>query len=131
MWDTLRQLKPLSNISWLVLGDFNEVLWPEEHLSNTPRSVYQMEALRDILYDCNLSDLGFSGVPYTYDNKRKGRANIRVRLDRVVACPAWHDIFTDSCMKHLTSPVSDQCHVMVELTREVSVRVYFSYVWFW
>ncbi|KAK1626172.1 hypothetical protein QYE76_000487 [Lolium multiflorum] len=30
-------------------------------------------------------------VPYTYDNKRLGRANVRVRLDRAVACPAWRD----------------------------------------
>jgi hypothetical protein len=31
-----------------------------------------MEAFRDMLNVCSLQDLGFSGVPYTYDNKRKG-----------------------------------------------------------
>jgi hypothetical protein len=87
MWDKLRNLSMGSNLPWLVLGDFNEALWQEEHLSCTLRPVNQMDAFREVLYDCNLTDLGFSGVPYTYDNKRIGRANVRVRLDRAVACP--------------------------------------------
>jgi endonuclease/exonuclease/phosphatase family metal-dependent hydrolase len=107
MWDTLRNLKTLSDLPWLVVGDFNEALWQEEHLSCTPRAVPQMEAFREVLFDCDLTDLGFSGVPYTYDNKRQGRANVRVRLDRATACPAWRDRFADTRVQHLTSPVSD------------------------
>jgi endonuclease/exonuclease/phosphatase family metal-dependent hydrolase len=87
MWDTIRELKSLSNLPWLLMGDFNEALWQEEHISQTPRPTNQMEAFRDVLFDCNLTDLGFTGVPYTYDNRRHGRANVRVRLDRAVACP--------------------------------------------
>jgi hypothetical protein len=33
-----------------------------------------MEAYREVLFDCELTDLGFSGVLYTYDNKRARRA---------------------------------------------------------
>jgi hypothetical protein len=121
MWETLRNLKNASNLPWLVLGDFNEALWQEEHLSCTPRAVGQMEAFREVLFDCDLTDLGFSGVPYTYDNKRAGRANVRVRLDRAVACPAWRDMFADTRVQHLTSPVSDHCPVLVQLEQEVRV----------
>jgi endonuclease/exonuclease/phosphatase family metal-dependent hydrolase len=113
MWETLRNLKSVSTLPWLVLGDFNEALWQEEHISCTPRPVSQMEAFREVLYDCDLTDLGFSGVPYTYDNKRAGRANMRVRLDRAVACPAWRDLFADTRVQHLTSPISDHCPVLV------------------
>jgi hypothetical protein len=74
MWDTLRNLKTLSDLPWLVVGDFNEALWQEEHMSCTPRAIPQMEAFREVLLNCELIDLGFSGVPYTYDNKRQGRA---------------------------------------------------------
>jgi endonuclease/exonuclease/phosphatase family metal-dependent hydrolase len=113
MWELLRDLKATSNLPWLVLGDFNEALWQEEHLSSTPRPINQMDAFREVLYDCNLTDLGFSGVPYTYDNKRAGRANVKVRLDRAVACPAWRDMYADTRVQHLTSPVSDHCPVLV------------------
>jgi hypothetical protein len=80
-----------------------------------------MEAFREVLYDCDLTDLGFSGIPYTYDNKRQGRANVHVRLDRAVACPAWRDMFADSGVQHLVSPVSDHCPILVQIEREVRV----------
>lgn len=48
-----------------------------------------MVAFRDALEVCQLVDLGFSGVPFTYDNKRHGAANVKIRLDRAVATAAW------------------------------------------
>jgi hypothetical protein len=80
-----------------------------------------LEAFREVLYDCDLTDLGFLGIPYTYDNKRQGRANVRVRLDRVVAYPAWRDMFADSEVQHLVSPVYDHCPILVQIEREVRV----------
>jgi exonuclease III len=121
MWDSLRNLKLESDLPWVVIGDFNEALWQEEHLSCTPRPVSQMEAFREVLFDCNLTDLGFSSVPYTYDNKRAGRANVRVHLDRAVACPAWRDLFADTQVQHLTSPVSDHCPVLMQVEQEIWV----------
>jgi hypothetical protein len=78
-----------------------------------------MEAFREVLFDCDLIDLGFSGTPYTYDNKRHGRANVRVRLDWAVACPAWRDRFADTHVQHLASPVSDHCPILVNIEKEM------------
>jgi hypothetical protein len=103
---------------WLLVI-FNEALWQEEHLSHTPRAVSQMDAFREVLCDCDLTDLGFSGVPYTYDNKRHGRANVCVRLDRAVACPRWRDAYADTKVQHLVSPVSDHRPILVQVEREV------------
>jgi hypothetical protein len=36
MWETLRRLKSVSDLPWLVLGDFNEIMWGYEHYSDTP-----------------------------------------------------------------------------------------------
>jgi exonuclease III len=77
-----------------------------------------MVAFRDTLFDCDLTDLGFAGVPYTYDNKRAGRANVRVRFDRAVACPRWRDRFADTRVQHLTSPVSNHCPILIQLEEE-------------
>jgi hypothetical protein len=62
----------------MVMGDFNEALWQEEHFSQTPRSERQKEAFRDALTYSGLTDIGFAGVPYTYDNKWRGLANVKV-----------------------------------------------------
>jgi endonuclease/exonuclease/phosphatase family metal-dependent hydrolase len=38
MWTKLRQLKNKSSEPWLMMGDFNEAMWQEEHFSRTKRS---------------------------------------------------------------------------------------------
>jgi hypothetical protein len=42
-----------------------------------------------------LHDIGFIGAPWTYDNKRKGDRNVKVRLDRAVTTPAWSALFPE------------------------------------
>jgi hypothetical protein len=37
MWETLRWLKGISDLPWLVLGDFNATMWGFEHFSATPQ----------------------------------------------------------------------------------------------
>jgi hypothetical protein len=52
-----------------------------------------MSEFRKTLAFCNLHDLGYKGNPFTYDNKQAGRRNVKVRLDRAMACPLWSNIF--------------------------------------
>lgn len=78
------------------MGDFNKVLWHFEHFPANRRSEGQMQAFREVLQFYDLVDLGFSGVTYIYDNKREGRSNVRVRLDRALADDSWRDIFSNT-----------------------------------
>jgi hypothetical protein len=68
MWELLRRLHGQSADPWLAFGDFNEAMWGYEHFSACPRPERKMIAFRDALADCELTDLGFSGLPYSYDN---------------------------------------------------------------
>ena len=53
----------------------------------------QMEAFREALEGCQLEDLGFKGYPFTWNNKRLGEANTKLRLDRAVATMEWKNKF--------------------------------------
>jgi hypothetical protein len=66
----------------IVIGDFNEAMWQYEHFSKTKRGEKQMAAFRDVLDFWGLQDVGFTGTPWTYDNKKPGPRNVKVRLDR-------------------------------------------------
>jgi endonuclease/exonuclease/phosphatase family metal-dependent hydrolase len=121
MWDHLKALKASSSLPWVVLGDFNEALWHYEHFSARQRPEPQMAAFRDCLQICELKDIGFSVLPYTYDNKRGGNHNVRVRLDRVVADDEWRDIYSASSV-HLVSPCSDHAPILLSLEKEVRER---------
>jgi hypothetical protein len=114
----LRNLKNESDLPWCVMGDFNEAMWSFEHFSVTPRPEAQMLAFRETLEVCGLVDIGFSGLPFTFDNRRKGRRNVRVRLDRVVADNAWRNTFVEAKVLHKVSPCSDHCPIMLQCVQE-------------
>jgi len=72
-----------------------------------------MEAFRDVLAECDMHDLGFTGLPWTYDNMQAGRRNVRVRLDRAVATSSWSNMFEHAALDHLVSPCSDHCPILL------------------
>jgi hypothetical protein len=118
MWELMRRLHGASGEPWLLIGDFNEAMWSYEHFSACQRPERQMAAFRDVLADCGLTDLGFVGLPFTYDDGREGNANVKVRLDTVVADSNWRDLFSASTLHHLVSSRSDHCPLLLEIKKE-------------
>ena len=116
VWTKLRNLKAINNLPWLVIGDFHEAMWDFKHLSITPRAEAQMIAFRNTLEVCDLVDLGFTGLPFTYDNRRARSANVKVRLDHALATNDWRNMFAFAAMEHIPSPCSD--HLVVFLKGE-------------
>jgi hypothetical protein len=76
-WEVLRYLRAQDNLPWLCAGDFNEILHQDEQRGADPRNESQMANFRDCLTDCRLADLGFSGYPFTWHNKREGQSNVQ------------------------------------------------------
>jgi hypothetical protein len=89
MWERLWRIRPRSLAPWLMIGDFNEAMWPHELLSTQKCPERQMLDFRGILSHCDLHDLSFVGQPWAFDNKQPADKNVRVRLDRAVASPSW------------------------------------------
>ena len=71
-WDLLRFLSHRHNLPWLCMGDFNEILFANEKLRWLDRPERQMQGFRDALDYCALKDLGYTGFPYTWCNRRPG-----------------------------------------------------------
>ena len=44
-WSLLRQLRPISDTLWLVIGDFNEIMRIDEKMGREDRNANQMAAL--------------------------------------------------------------------------------------
>lgn len=80
-WALLSHLSTFVRGPWCCIGDFNTILHSKEKQSRFPPQFKQMDEFRLALDACNLVDLGFVGYPYTWNNKRPGAANTRLRLD--------------------------------------------------
>ena len=88
------------------------------NLGGAGRSERQMDGFRDAVAICGLSDLGFTGLPYTWDNRQQGDQNIKVRLDRGLATTTFVDLFAEVNVKHIQTAESDHCCLLIECMNE-------------
>lgn len=74
-----------------------------------------MARFREVLFKCDLSDVGFTGKWFVWEKDRLPSNNVRERLDRRVANQAWWSLFPKHSLKHLTHVISNHCPIQVEL----------------
>jgi hypothetical protein len=113
-WDLLKLLSTKSSLPWLCAGDFNEVLHAEEQFGGQGRTERQMEGFREEVDVCGFVDLGFIGLPYTWDNQQRDSANIKCRLDRGFANGDFLDLFQSVKVWHVQTAESDHCALVLE-----------------
>ncbi|KAL9689163.1 hypothetical protein QQ045_033596 [Rhodiola kirilowii] len=121
-WNLLRRLRRDSDMPWVVLGDFNEIMFSWEMKSKNTRPHWQMRNLRDCLEECGLVDLGFQGEVFTYSNRRKGEEEVKAWLDRAVANNGWRRLFPYALIKHVFANSSDHVPILLCVKRNKVMR---------
>ena len=88
-----------------------------------------MDEFHEVLEKCSLSNLGFLGYPFTWNNKRLGLANTKERLNQAVATEEWKVKFPKSMVTHLSSHASDHLSIILQ-TKTAKQRFYRSNIGF-
>ncbi|CAM8963352.1 unnamed protein product [Rhodiola kirilowii] len=131
--DLMRRLKKEPGRPWIVMGDFNEITFSWEMESKRVRQAWQMRNFRECLEECELVDLGCSGTPFTFSNKRKGDQEVRARLDRMVANEGWRATFPGAVVKHGFAYTSDHVPLILCLKGDRKVQLHrvrrFEQIW--
>ncbi|TXG73661.1 hypothetical protein EZV62_002240 [Acer yangbiense] len=121
LWALLRRLREVDNLPWVCAGDFNEILGMSEKEGGSAKSFSDMYNFRQIVDNCNLFDLGFTGPKYTWNNKKDGSNNIQERLDRFLANDLRRDNFSNVNMTHLGFDLSNYCPILLKSDRNSKV----------
>ncbi|GAA0175560.1 hypothetical protein LIER_28708 [Lithospermum erythrorhizon] len=115
-WNFMRLVNGLSNVLTLFIGDFHEVLLDDEHVSlRRPRPRWQIEDFRQVIHDCGMFDIGYTGFKYTWCNNFVSPNSTRARLDRALASQDWKDSFLEAKLFHLSTNTSDHLPLLLEL----------------
>lgn len=114
LWANLETIAETTYIPWIVLGDFNEVVSESEKLGGGTINFNKALRFSEMLSNCCLTDLGFSGPRFTWTNLRQTGGLIQERLDRAVANPSWRIMFPNAEVSHLPRVHSDHCPVLLD-----------------
>lgn len=121
-----------SGISYLVAGDFNCIVDPQEKRGGRPFS-YEMKVkeFQDFLTSSGLIDLGFSGSRFTWCNNQQGQTRVWERLDRACATAGWIQTFPDHHVSHLPRIASDHNPILVSTDSYFPVHAPFRFEKIW
>ncbi|KAF9609341.1 hypothetical protein IFM89_015596 [Coptis chinensis] len=106
VWNYLRDLRNVLSGPWLILGDFNAISSLSEKEGGNPTPSRYIDEFVSLMEDLEMADLGYHGPAFTWSNNRLGAANIRERIDRVVANVEWLNLFPPVSLDHVTTPSS-------------------------
>ncbi|KAF6140950.1 hypothetical protein GIB67_030161 [Kingdonia uniflora] len=91
------------SIIYFIIGDLNSIVSREEKFGRIPFDNTTHNPLEDFMFHTSMADLGFSGVPFTWTNKRKGAELAKLRLDHALASVPWRTTFQDVTIRNLWS----------------------------
>lgn len=115
LWWTLRKLGSVNTLPWLVVGDFNEILWPHEKVGGFARRNSHMVGFKAVLVDASLEDLGFSGSKYTLSKTVAGVYFVQELLDRAVSNGSWQQLSPLCCVRNFYFAKYDHFGVEIQV----------------
>jgi hypothetical protein len=84
-WESLLDVGKDYYGPWLCISDFNMILSQSDKYDGRPYACSSNDDFHSFLDLFGMIDLGFSGNPYTWTNKRRDHHLIKEHLDRGIA----------------------------------------------
>nr|GMD77815.1 ribonuclease H [Ipomoea batatas] len=113
-WQMLRNLAGLSSLPWVIMGDYNDLLYPEEKRGRHPHPNWLIAGFSEAVADSGLQDVVFKRNQFTWEKSRGTPDMIEEKLDRILATDSWLTLFEGVKACSLTCPYSD--HLPLVLT---------------
>ncbi|XP_019157158.1 PREDICTED: uncharacterized protein LOC109153730 [Ipomoea nil] len=88
-WGLLESLKAKSLLPWVVIGDFNNLLFQYEKRGGNPYPNHLLRGFGETLDGCGLIQLPMWGHQFTWEKSRGTDNWIEERLDKVLATADW------------------------------------------
>ncbi|XP_019179272.1 PREDICTED: uncharacterized protein LOC109174493 [Ipomoea nil] len=106
-WDLIRTLANKSDLPWVMLGDFNDLLFQYEKRGGNPHPDALLRGFGETIEECGLAQMPMTGYPFTWQ-KGKGTPNwIEERLDKVLTTQGWRDLVPDASVLNILTRKSD------------------------
>ncbi|KAJ9542442.1 hypothetical protein OSB04_028948 [Centaurea solstitialis] len=100
LWSGLRKFRAImGNQPWVIMGDFNAMLFPHDALGGVSRRNVDMLEFFDCVEDIVVFDVRYTGIQHTWCQKPKEDSGLRRKLDRILANVEFTTRFEDAHMR--------------------------------
>ncbi|CAL1380247.1 unnamed protein product [Linum trigynum] len=97
LWETMRRLVSQMDLPWLLIGDFNAMLGPEDKQGGRGFNMAPSREFREAVEDCSLLEIDYCGPRFTWH----GVQGLKERQDRAVCNALWLQRYPDTMTRHL------------------------------
>ncbi|XP_027124325.1 uncharacterized protein [Coffea arabica] len=111
---------------WLVAGDFNVISTVVEHSGGATPNNRNMDEFNEAVFKCNLPDIGFDGLLFTWTN-----GSLWQRLDRALVNEAWTNLFEVAKVSHMLRGRSDHAPLLIKCGSHRQHRSSFRFINAW
>uniref|UniRef100_A0A803PDG0 Reverse transcriptase domain-containing protein n=1 Tax=Cannabis sativa TaxID=3483 RepID=A0A803PDG0_CANSA len=128
LWKEMTTIKVKE--SWLVLGDFNDILEKGERIGK--KESYSHSKFKECVIECQLEDVKQSGSFFTWKNKQKGEDRVYSKIDRIMANQRWLATFLNAEAMFLNEGLFDHTPALLTVYPTTSSsRKPFKYFRMW
>ena len=113
-WGNLFALLESHQGPWAIMGDLNYIVNEDEQLGGNKGGPSATNYIKELLFEFNAVDLGYSSNKYTWARGKWGKASIKRRLDRGVASISWRLAYPRATITHLGAIKSDHAPILMD-----------------
>ncbi|KAJ9536667.1 LOW QUALITY PROTEIN: hypothetical protein OSB04_un000140 [Centaurea solstitialis] len=108
LWSGLRKFRAiLGNKPWVLMGDFNSMLFPHDALGGVSRRNVDMVEFFECVEDIEVFDVSYTGIQHTWCQKPRDETGLRRKLDRILANVEFTGRFDDARARFHPRGISD------------------------
>lgn len=121
-WRLLEELGRRSDLPWICMGDFNEILHLREKVGGNLRPDWQLSNFTETINRYNLLDMGYISEDFTWSRRLGSCGWVRERLDRALVSTTWLTMFLRVRLYYVATLMSNH-YMLVLKTPQIGQRV--------
>ncbi|CAH9096607.1 unnamed protein product [Cuscuta europaea] len=113
-WALLRSLEGINPLPWMVVGDFNDIMYTGEKKGRVPPALWRIVGFREAVMDCGLRNFPFEGYQWTCERGRGTQAWVEEKPDGVLVKDDWLEMFEAERARSVEAPASHHLALCVK-----------------
>ncbi|XP_019180182.1 PREDICTED: uncharacterized protein LOC109175373 [Ipomoea nil] len=122
-WELLKRLSMQSTLPWVVIGDFNDLLFQSEKRGNNPHPEGLLRGFGETLDYCGLLQLPMEGYLYTWERGEGTEDWVEEKLDRAVATMEWRELLVEAKTVNILTRKSNHSAIFLSISNPMRFGV--------